>query len=255
MHATKALRLMVTANVRSSRAAQRRLGIPSDKPLWGLFDREVNDHLRALPDGAVVLDLGGGRRFVYRESIEPAGRLRVIAVDISREELALNTDVAETCVANVAADLPLPDESADLILSRALLEHVDGVPSAVANMGRVLKPGGVSLHLVPCRYSLFGLAARLLPFGPLLRLTHVMMPWTRGQVEFPVVYDRCWPKALENEFRRAGFREVRCDITWACPGYFETVFPLFLLAAAWEWAVRSMRLRSLAAYTIICAVR
>jgi SAM-dependent methyltransferase len=249
------LRSVIIANVRASRAAQRRLRIPSDKPLWELFDHEVDGELRKLPDSAVVLDLGGGRRFVYGGSVQPAGRLRVIAVDVSEQELALNSDVTETCVANVAAALPLPDACADLILSRALLEHVDGVPAAIANMSRTLKPGGVSLHLVPCRYSLFGLAARLLPFGPLLHLTHLMMPWTRGQVEFPVVYDRCWPQALEAEFRRAGFREVRCEVTWACPGYFEAVFPLFLLAAAWEWAVRSMRIRSLAAYTLVRAVR
>ena len=80
-------------------------------------------------------------------------------------ELAANGDVAETPAADVAAALPLPDASADLILSRALLEHVHGVPAAIGHMARVLQPGGVALHLVPCRYSLFGMAARLLPFG------------------------------------------------------------------------------------------
>ncbi len=211
--------------------------------------------LRGLPDGAVVLDLGGGRRFVYRGSVAPPGRLRVIAVDISPAELALNSDVAETLAADVATGLPLPDESADLILSRALLEHVDGVPAVIGHMARVLKPGGVTLHMVPCRYSLFGMAARLLPFEPLLRLTHAVMPHTRGHVEFPVVYDHCWPQALEREFRCAGFREVQCEVTWACHGYFEAVFPLFLLHAAWEQAARRLRARRLAAYTVVRAVR
>jgi hypothetical protein len=108
---------------------------------------------------------------------------------------------------------------------------------------------------VPCRYSLFGMAARILPFGPLLRLTHLIMPQTRGHVEFPVVYDHCWPQALEQEFLRNGFSEVRCEITWACPGYFEAVFPLFLIHALWEWTARSLRIRRLAAYTVVYAVR
>ena len=74
-------------------------------------------------------------------------------------------------------------------------------------------------------------------------------------MEFPVVYDHCWPQALEREFRQAGFCEVRCEITWACPGYFEAVFPLFVMHAAWEWAARTLRIRRLAAYAVIRAVR
>jgi SAM-dependent methyltransferase len=179
----------------------------------------------------------------------------VVAVDISPDELALNTDVSETCVADVSADLPFTPGSVDLILSRALLEHVHGVPSAAEHMAQVLKPGGVALHLVPCRFSLFGLAAKALPFGPLLWLTHLVMPETRGHVEFPVVYDHCWPPALERAFRSAGFRDVHCEVTWACPGYFEAVFPLFVFHAIWEWTIRTLRARSLAAYTVVYAVR
>jgi hypothetical protein len=72
-----------------------------------------------------------------------------------------------------------------VVLSRALLEHVADVPAMIGHMAWVFKPGGVAPNLVPCRYSLFGIAARLLlPLRPLLRLLHVVMPWTRGQVSF-----------------------------------------------------------------------
>jgi SAM-dependent methyltransferase len=250
-----ALREVVNANVRWSRATEKRLRLPSDKTLWQRFEREADALIRSLPDGATVLDLGGGRRCVYAASVQPTGRVKLIAVDVSAEELALNEDVAEKRVADVAAGLPMPDESADLILSRALLEHVQGVPAAIGHMGRVLKPGGVALHLVPCRYSLFGLAARVLPFGPLLKLVHLVMPWTRGNVEFPVVYDHCYPQALERVFRDAGFSQVEVWITWAQPGYFEAAYPAFLLHALYEWLVRHLKLRGLAAYVVIRATR
>jgi SAM-dependent methyltransferase len=245
----------VAANTRMSRRAQDRLRLPDDKPLWGRFGSEADRLLRALPDGATVLDLGGGQRFVYRGSVQPPGRLRVVAVDVSPDELALNQHVTQTQVADVAAELPFPDASADLILSRALLEHVNGVPAAIGHMGRVLKPGGTALHLVPCRYSLFGIASRLLPFGPLLALTHAVMPDTKDQIEFPVVYDNCWPQAMEREFRKAGFRDVAIEITWACPGYFEAVFPLFVLHAAWALSMQRLRARRMAAYMVVRAVR
>lgn len=249
------LRGVVDMNVRLSRATQQCLRLPTDKTLWRQFESDAISAIRSLPDGATVLDLGGGRRCVYAHAVVPRGRLKLIAVDVSPEELALNQDVDDTCVSDIAAEIPLPDESADLILSRALLEHVNDVPAAIANMARVLRPGGVALHMIPCRYSLFGMAARLLPFGPLLALTHSIMPWTKGHVEFPVRYDHCWPAALEREFTRAGFSRVTTWVTWAQPGYFEAVYPLFLLYAVYEHVVRIAGLRRAAAYTVLRAVR
>jgi ubiquinone/menaquinone biosynthesis C-methylase UbiE len=250
-----AMRTLIDANVRCSKATERRLRLPNDIPLWRRFKAEAETLIRALPDGAVVLDLGGGRSCIYADAVDPPGRVRLVAVDISPGELALNTDVAETCIADVAASLPIPDASVDLILSRALLEHVDGVPAAIQHMARVLRPGGVALHLIPCRYSLFGAAARLLPFEPLLRLTHKVNPGTRGVIEFPVHYDHCYPQALEQAFSEAGFSSVQSQVTWACGGYFFAVYPLFLLSAAYEQVVRRLRLRRLAAYVVVQAIR
>jgi SAM-dependent methyltransferase len=246
---------VIDTNVRLSRATEQLLRLQTDKTLWRRFEHSADALIRALPDGATVLDLGGGRRCVYAHSVQPAGRVKMVAVDISPEELALNGDVSETCIADVAVGLPMPAASVDLILSRALLEHVVDVPAAIRHMARVLKPESVALHLVPCRYSLFGMAARLLPFGPLVRMVHLVMPWTRGQVEFPVHYDHCYPQALEREFHAAGFSEVELWSTWAQPGYFEAAYPLFLMHAVYEWLVRHLQLRGLAAYTVVCATR
>jgi SAM-dependent methyltransferase len=249
------LREMIDANARWCQATEQRLGLPSDKTLWQKFEDEAAALIRALPDGAVVLDLGGGRRCVYARAVDPPGRLRLVAIDISAEELALNRDVAETYAADVATGLPMPDGSVDLILSRALLEHVDGVGTAVQHMARVLKPGGVALHIIPCRYSLFGMAARLLPFGPLLRLTHAAMPATRDDIGFAVHYDDCYPQALGRDFRAAGFKKVQMQLTWACPGYFTAFYPLFLAHALYEQTVRRLGIRRLAAYVVVKATR
>jgi SAM-dependent methyltransferase len=250
-----AIRAIIDANTRLSQATEQFLRLPTDGQLWRRFEGEAAALIRGLPDEAIVLDLGGGRRCVYARAVDPPGRVKLIAIDISPEELAQNADVTEAYVADVAAGLPLPDASVDLILSRALLEHVDGVPAAVRHMARVLRPGGVALHFVPCRYSLFGIAARLLPFGPLLWLTHTILPHTRDVVGFPVYYDHCYPQALEGEFHMAGFSDVQLQNTWACPGYFMAIYPLFLLHALYEQAVRRLRLRRLAAYTVVRAVR
>lgn len=147
------LRKVIDLNIRLSRATERWLHLPTDKTLWRQFEDEAAALIRGLADGATVLDLGGGRRCVYAAAVHPPGRVKLVAVDISPEELARNTDVSETNVADVTSGVPVPTGSVDLILSRALLEHVSDIPAAIRHMARVLAPGGVALHLVPCRYS------------------------------------------------------------------------------------------------------
>jgi ubiquinone/menaquinone biosynthesis C-methylase UbiE len=250
------IRVAIDANVKLSHATERRLKLPSEGLLWQAFAAEARSQIEALPDGAVVLDLGGGRQCIYADAVEPPGRVKIIAIDVSAEELALNSDVAETRMADIAERLPMPDESADLILSRALLEHVDGVPNAIREMARVLRPGGVALHFVPCRYSLFGAAARLLPFGPLLKLTYRLAPWYRKyNFGFEVHYDHCYPNALEREFHAAGFSKIAEQISWSCENFFLGVYPAFLFHALYEQVVRRLRIRRLAAYVMVKAVR
>ena len=244
-------RRFIDANVRASRASAVRWGFSSDKPLWAAFMERTRRAIGDLDPGATVLDLGAGRRSAYAGYIEPGSGVRLVAVDISPEELAANTDVSETRVADVSKDLPFDDGSVDLVLSRALLEHVDGVPQAVRNMRRVLKPGGQAIHLVPCRYSLFGTAARALPLRPSLTLLHALDPDTKGKVEFPTVYDHCYPSALRQVFREAGFREVDLTICWGQPGYFEFFLPVFLLTSLYERFVERRVVEDAASYVIV----
>lgn len=252
---TDHLRVFFDANAAIAQRLTDRLGLESDKPMWARFSALARESIADLPSGSTVLDLGGGRRCVYASAVRDDQHVRLVAVDVSSDELALNTDVDETCVANVASGLPFPDASTDLVLSRALLEHVDGVPKAARNMARVLKPGGKALHLVPGRYSLFGIATRVLPFKPLLKLLHAVKPETKGIIEFDVYYDHCYPAALRKAFLDAGFTDVSIDVCWAQPGYFEPFLPAFLLTSLYEYVVRRLRITRLAAYMIVSATR
>ena len=54
------MRAVIDANVKWSRATERRLRLPTDKTLWRRFEREAAALIRALPDGATVLDLEEG---------------------------------------------------------------------------------------------------------------------------------------------------------------------------------------------------
>ncbi len=47
------------------------------------------------------------------------------------------------------ADVPLPDASVDLVVCSHVLEHVEDDRGAMAEMARVLRPGGAAVLLVP----------------------------------------------------------------------------------------------------------
>lgn len=250
----RVVRAVLEANRRASRRVDARLN-PVYGELYLRFEERVAKELASLGSSAVVADLGGGRRFAFAEHLPPVNGPRVVAVDVSEEELAANGDVDDTRVADVAAHLPFGDGEVDLVLSRFLLEHVDGVPGAVAQMARVLKPGGKAIHYVPCRYSHFATAARLLPFRALLKLLHVVSPETRSDVGFDVHYDHCYPAAMERLFRGAGFRNVSIEVTAVGSEYFWPFLPAYLLVAAYERLVKRMDARSLMSYMLVVAER
>jgi ubiquinone/menaquinone biosynthesis C-methylase UbiE len=228
---------------------------PDHGDLHRSFLRAVETELQSLPPGAVVVDIGGGRQCAYSHAVPKDRGIRLVAVDISAEELAANQEVTDRRVANVAEGLPFEDGEVDLIVSQYCLEHVDGVPRAAQHMARVLKPGGKAIHFMPCRYSTFGIAARVLPFGPLLKLLHFATPETVGKVEFDVHYDHCYPKAIDRVMREAGFQNVTVAASHVSASYFFPVFPVYLLVWAYESLVRLVDARSLMAYMFVTAQR
>ena len=48
--------------------------------------------------------------------------------------------------------IPFDDNTFDVVISDQVFEHVHNYPEALAEIKRVLKPGGSSLHIIPSRY-------------------------------------------------------------------------------------------------------
>jgi ubiquinone/menaquinone biosynthesis C-methylase UbiE len=116
----------------------------------GIHKRVAEDVAAAAPTGAVVLDAGCGsgrlaaliaRRRpdlqVRGVDLEP-GMVEVAARRAEQENLA---DRVHFTVADLA-DLPLPDDSVDLIVSTASMHHWADAGAVIASLGRVLRPGG-----------------------------------------------------------------------------------------------------------------
>lgn len=236
-----------------NRRASSRFEIRRDLELYRRYDAHVAQALAELERGSTVVDLGGGRTCSFAASLPEGHGLRLVAVDVSQEELDANDTVDEKQLADVSESLPFDPHSVDLIVSRTLLEHVDGVQAAAKNMALALKPQGTTLHLVPCRYALFALVARIVPFGIAKRLLHVLIPESKGVVEFEVFYDQCHPSGLERAFRLAGFDTVEVEYTWDQSDYFKALFPAFLVVYAYQRFAERFKIRVLASYAVVRA--
>jgi arsenite methyltransferase len=113
---------------------------------------------RALLDaqpGEAVIDVGSGPGILAAELAAEVGTEgRVVGVDPSesmlamshRRELAAGAARPEW-VAGDALALPVQDASFDAAVSTQVLEYVDDVPAALAEIARVLRPGGRVLIL------------------------------------------------------------------------------------------------------------
>jgi SAM-dependent methyltransferase len=121
----------------------RRYSVPAiDLPTWvlGRYTWRGDE---------AVLDIGTGTGQYLAPLRERVPRGRIIAGDLSGgmlRDLATHGAPGGAHLLNADAEaLPLTDASCDAIIASYLLPLVPDIPRAVAEMHRVLRPGGVSL--------------------------------------------------------------------------------------------------------------
>lgn len=130
------------------------------------FLRNEFSQLSGLPDGR-LLDLGCGTR-PYCQLYERRYGLHIAGDYTIRTRIDVQLD---------AARLPFPADSFDVVLISEVIEHLPDADMALAEISRILKPGGLLLitwpfnymmHEIPhdyARYTEFGMAMRLDKIG------------------------------------------------------------------------------------------
>ncbi len=104
-------------------------------------------------DGARVLVDGAGVG-MYSRHLEEAGAW-VVSIDIDLPSMVEASKHTRNCLVAAGERLPFPANAFDTILSHEVLEHVRDDAAAVAEMARVLKPGGRAVIFVPNRLYFF----------------------------------------------------------------------------------------------------
>lgn len=145
-------------------------------PNW-IDERKVDFLAGDLPRTGRALEVGcGSARLLAR--MGRTAPLDLVALDPAPNALALARhtarlfDVRMRCVSGDALSLPFADGSFDLVLSGGLLEHFRDPEPVLAEMVRVLKPGGTFYaDVVPRKFSFY----RVLEYGR-IRRTEWFMP-------------------------------------------------------------------------------
>jgi len=180
-----------------------RPAIPTTSSAQVLADQLVPGLLAGRP-GATVVDLGCGRGDSVDHFRAADATVRWIGVEVGDSEYDTRPDVELRIFDGVA--LPFEDASVDVVFSKQVLEHVERPHELIADVARVLRPGGVftgsTSHLEPYHGRS---TMNLTPYG-LLRLLETsgleletVMPGIDGPTLFvrrllrgPRFFDRYW---------------------------------------------------------------
>lgn len=114
-----------------------------------------------LHEGQLILDMGCGAGRHAFESLRRGAR--VVALDYSYSELTdvrkmfmamqmegeVGDDAQAACIRGDALQLPFPDATFDRIIASEVMEHLQNDSGALAELTRVLKPGGTIAVTVP----------------------------------------------------------------------------------------------------------
>ncbi len=129
--------------------------------------RELECELTA---GARVLDFGCGAGKMVAEYC--ANGYDAFGCDIrvaNESERLRRIDAGKSII-------PFPDQTFDFVFSDQVLEHVQDHEQAFAELARVLKQGGISLHIFPARLKPTE-AHVLIPFGGVLQQRWWLTLW------------------------------------------------------------------------------
>jgi SAM-dependent methyltransferase len=127
----------------------------------------------AIGRGRHVLDLGCRSGALTRHFLEGN---TVVGLDVDRAALVKAEALGvETVLANVEEPLPFEDESFDAVVAGELLEHLRFPDELVAEIRRVLRPGGVLVGSVPNAFNVQNRLRFLRGLPPERDRTHLHM--------------------------------------------------------------------------------
>ena len=220
--------------------------------IFSLYERIIAQYINS-SHNQIILDIGGGKSCRFAKYRNPDVTVKIIAVDVSLESLKNNQDVDVKIVADVAQGLPFKNERVDLVVSRAVLEHLENIETFIIDSRRILKKNGYFIHLFPSKFAPFAIINQFLPEKLSRKLLYFFKPKSKGICGFPSFYKKCYYSAIKSLLERCDFEVVQMHFGFYQSPYFNFFVPLFLLSAIYEILLLVIGAKNLCAYVLVVA--
>lgn len=227
--------------------------LPQNRPrIYKTYSKIVGHYMNLRPH-QIVVDIGGGKSCSFRKYRKAHLQSKIIAVDISAQELEHNDDVDEKRVADAVCNLPFAQEEVDMIVSRSVLEHLNQLELFIANAHKILKTDGHFIHLFPSKFAPFAVLNQILPHKLAKTILYLLREESKGIGGFPALYDQCYYRAIKKLLLRYNFEIVEFQLSYYQSRYFSFLLPLFLASALYEICIRALNIKNLSAFVLVVA--
>lgn len=196
-------------------------------------------------DSCSVMEVGGTNRPLMKRSKE----IRYDGMDIEYKEQCEH--IYDNFIVQ-SIEEPIRNKY-DLIISKALLEHVKDNDASVMQMYKALRPGGYTIHYLPSRYHPYSLAVRLVGPKWQIRLIKILRPLAVDITGYPVFFNKCSPKEMRKLFKHKGFKHVITTTFFRANGYFRFFLPFYIAVTLWENICKKLQWEQLCSGFIIIA--
>jgi SAM-dependent methyltransferase len=196
------------------------------------------------PGANVVADVGGGRTWYFGDSYRANPQFKLIGIDVDADELALNTSLDQAVVADVGASLNVPDNSIDLILSRATVEHIADNQGFLNNVNKALRPGGKAAFVFANKWAPPLILNRLISNRIANKLLLALVPGTQGYGGFKAYYDRCGYSEFKRTIEAAGLEIEYEYCSYYSSAYFQFFLPLHFISILFDLFRQAISIRN-----------
>lgn len=155
-----------------------------------------------------VLDFGAGRGCFHENQPSVFSRHLQNLQNTGSEVWA--SDVDPVVLAHPCSDhqvhfdpkepLPFENEQFDVIVSNMVFEHIEDPSATMAELRRILKPGGWICVRTPNKWGYLAMCARMIPNALHDRLLKYIQPFRKAEDVFPTVYKLNSPSDLKRKF-------------------------------------------------------
>jgi SAM-dependent methyltransferase len=203
-------------------------------------------------DPKCVLDVGAGKQWPFSPALK--GRnTKLIGFDIDIAEMAENALLDQKLCGDACKSLGVADESVDLVMGRAVVEHLHDTASFLRSANRALREDGCLIVTFANKHAPFAVLNRILPHRVSQWLLTHLLPDLSGVLGFEAYYDRASFDEFKQSLVYSGFEIEEDYASYFSSGYYGFFVPLFVAGLALDYVLYAFGNPRLASYFMFIA--